>query len=187
MRLQPEIRQVAEVPTPTVKVTPLSKFTEPRKISPEWILDFKDKPNVMKVYIQLIFAHLKNIRAYTPGDPFPVQFLNLLTDSKLMESLYSFVEAEQSLHGQTEKGLIEKTVTLIKILLTGNSRDPAIVAKEILLSGRVSQGTIFVSQYIETFKSHSRLIKITPPLQSKSGCVPFLGVALNPLWQDSVP
>jgi hypothetical protein len=84
LRLQREIRQVAEVPTPTVKVTPQSKFTEPRKISPEWILDVKDKPNVVKVYIQLIFAHLKNIRAYTLGDPFLVQFLNLVTDSQLM-------------------------------------------------------------------------------------------------------
>jgi hypothetical protein len=63
------------------------------------------------------------------------------------------------LKGQIENELIEKTVTLIKRLLTGNIRDRAIVAKEILLSGRVSQGTVYVSHYIETFKSHSRLIK----------------------------
>jgi hypothetical protein len=128
-----------EVTVANVQVTPQSKFMEPRKISPKWIVDVKDKPNVIKVYIQLIFAHLKNIRAYTPGDPFPVQFLNLVTDSKLMGSLHSFVEAEQSLKGQTENELIEKTITLIKRLLTGNSRDPAIVAKEILLSGKISQ------------------------------------------------
>jgi len=190
LRSQPGARQVAEMPqvsephrvhtfadtVATVKVVPQSKFTEPRKISPEWIIDVKDKPNVIKVYIQLIFAHLKNIRAYTPGDPFPVQFLNSVTDSKLMESLYSFVEAEQPLTGQTENELIEKTVTLIKRLLTGNSRDPATVAKEILLSGRVSQGTVSVSQYIEIFKSYARLVKdYTAPAVQDWLCTLFRG------------
>ena len=138
----------AETRVNTVPSVPQFKFTEPRKLTPEWISEVKERPNVIKVYIQLIFSHLKNIRAYTPGDPFPVQFLNMVSDPKLMESLHSFVEAEQSLPGQTEDTLVDKTVTLIKRLLTGNSRDPAIVAKEVLLSGGVAQGSVSVSQYI---------------------------------------
>jgi hypothetical protein len=118
---------VADAPPPAQ-----FKFTEPRKLNPEWILEVKERPNVIKVYVQLIFSHLKNIRAYTPGDPFPVQFLNLVPDPRLMESLHSFVEGEQSLPGQTEEALVDKTVTLIKRLLSGNSRDPATVAKETL-------------------------------------------------------
>ena len=152
LRSQSEIREVVAAPAQF-------KFTEPRKLSQEWILEVKEKPNVIRVYIKLIFAHLTNIRAYRQGDSFPIQFLNYVSDSKLMESLHSFVEAEAALKGQTEEELIEKTVTLIKRLLTGNSRDPAIVAKETLLSGKISQGTVSVSQYIETFKSHTRLVK----------------------------
>ncbi len=93
-----------------------------------------------------------------------------------MESLPSFVESEVSLKGQTEKELIEKTVTLIKRLLTGNNRDPAIVAKEILLSGKISQGAVSLSQYIETFKSHSRQVKDhTSPAVQEWLCTLFRG------------
>ena len=166
-------------PEPTVNTVPSVtqfKFTEPRKLSQEWILEVTGKPNVIRVYIKLIFAHLTNIRAYRQGDPFPIQFLNYVSDSKLMESMHSFVEAEATLTGQTEEALIEKTVILIKRLLTGNSRDPAIVAKETLLSGKVSQGNVSVSQYIETFKSHARLIKDhTSPAVQEWLCTLFRG------------
>ena len=148
-----EVRVTSEIPTSQFK------FTEPRKLSTEWISEVQERPNVIKVYIQLIFTHLKNIRAYTPGDPFPIQFLNLVTDSRLMESLHSFVEAEQTIPGQSEDVLIDKTVVLVKRLLTGSSREPATVAKETLLTGGVKQGSLSVSQYIETFKSYARLIK----------------------------
>ncbi len=41
----PEIRVSIVTPVPQFK------FTEPRKLNPEWILEVKDRPNVIKVYI----------------------------------------------------------------------------------------------------------------------------------------
>ena len=135
------------------------KFPTPRRWDTTWKSEMLQRPNLIELYVRLIFTYLKNVNAYTEGDCFPMQFLFYVEDPTIMEALSAYVVSEQSIIGQNEKDLVNKTVTLVKRVITGESRDPESTARDKLLAGEVKQGTKSVSSYIEAFKAQARLLK----------------------------
>ena len=68
---------------------------------------------------------------------------------------------------------MNKTVTLVKRVITGESRDHESTARDKLLAGEVKQGTKSVSSYIEAFKAQARLLKDWDSLLVQSWLCPI--------------
>ena len=156
------------------------KFPTPRRWDTSWKSEMIQRPNLIELYVSLIFTYLKNVKAYKEGDCFPMQFLFSVNDPSIMEALSAFVVTEQSITGQSEKELIIKVVTLVKRILTGESRDPESTARDKLLAGDLKQGTSTVSTYIEAFKAQARLLKDWESLQVQRWLCPLYLQGLQP-------
>ena len=78
----------------------------------------------------------------------------------------------------TQEEYITEVVSLLRRLLVGDSRDPATVAVENLLDGRVNQGNSRVAAYAEKFRSQARML---PDMEGEMSQV-WLS-----RWQEAVP
>lgn len=131
-------------------------FSRPPPLDEAWVTGVKQYPGVIKVDVDILFDHLKLIGAYTPGKVFPAQFLNFIKINSLKEALSSFVSYEADFPGQPESLLRSKVSELFSRLITEDSRDPELLAREGFLKGSFTQGSTTVFRYIETFKSEAR-------------------------------
>ena len=133
---------------------------KPSLLTQEWADNMANPENqgIIDIDIGLIFDYLTASSWYKEGDVFPSIFLNYVPAIQLKRALNSLVETEKLLPNQTREQLQHKTVAMLKRLLTKDARPPAIVARELLISGLCKQAREPAPYYCEQFKSHARCL-----------------------------